>query len=317
MKTCVYRTLLSLAVTIALSGCAMTGTTSGPAGQMLDKDHSLAGQNALQHASICCQNLLAVPYQPLKNASIVIDQNAPVMNFPSGRSYFFAGKIDDVQLGQLVTLDAMIGKSVLPVAVQLLDENYRITRQIPSSHFQLKEGTLLSQYAISGSFQLMPNERYLLVYADAGQYGKTLSLGNPDKIRAQILSQAPEPYPDIKVPYAPWGLVDVKIGTDDSVTAMIFNSKPLIGSGNTAAPAASITTPAPVVPAVSHMTPAPTAPVAAASGISTQTRNYYTQAIQTAVKQNQIEQAMQLVDEAQRLGFSDAKTIFVTAVKQK
>lgn len=316
MKTCVYRTLLSLAVTIALSGCAMTGTTSGPAGQMLDKDHSLAGQSALQHASICCQNLLAVPYQPLKNASIVIDQNAPVMNFPGGRSYFFAGKIDDVQIGQLVTLDAMIGKSVLPVAVQLLDENYRITRQIPSSHFQLKEGTLLSQYAISGSFQLMPNERYLLIYADAGQYGKTLSLGNPDKIRAQILSQAPEPYPDINVPYAPWGLVDVKIGTDDSVTAMIFNSKPLIGAGNTATPAAST----PVVAATSHVTPAPvpmTVPVATASGISTQTRNYYTQAIRTAVKQNQIEQAMQLVDEAQRLGFSDAKTIFVTAVKQK
>jgi maltose operon protein len=62
-------------------------------------------------------------------------------------------------------------------------------------------------------------------------------------------------------------------------------------------------------------------PVTALSGlepsISAQTRNYYTQAIQTAVKQNQIEQAMQLVDEAQRLGFSDAKTIFVTAVKQK
>ena len=40
-------------------------------------------------------------------------------------------------------------------------------------------------------------------------------------------------------------------------------------------------------------------------------------AIQQAVKNNQIEQAMQLVAEAEKLGFNDARTVFVEAVKQK
>lgn len=51
--------------------------------------------------------------------------------------------------------------------------------------------------------------------------------------------------------------------------------------------------------------------------ISAQTQQYYQQAIQQAVKNNQIEQAMQLVAEAEKLGFNDARTVFVEAVKQK
>jgi maltose operon protein len=51
--------------------------------------------------------------------------------------------------------------------------------------------------------------------------------------------------------------------------------------------------------------------------VSTQTQQYYQQAIQKAVRNNQIEQAMQLVAEAEKLGFTDAKQVFVAAVKQK
>jgi maltose operon protein len=251
---------LTILTAIALSGCASQGSVD----QQLGADNSLAAKQHLSVASICCTDFSSITMQQLHNGNLTIDATSQVMQFPSGRSAFYAGTIPAEFYGADVTAASIVAGSAMPMQILLLDAQRNPTRTLDESAFPYTEATLFSSNRFSGKFRLLPNERFMVVYANTADLQRKLTLPHPEKLKARAMNLVPA-------------------GEAPQIRPNTSNVVPRQQTGL----------------------------------ISTQTQQYYQQAIQQAVKNNQIEQAMQLVAEAEKLGFNDARTIFVDAVKQK
>jgi len=303
MKSVLIRRVVVMALSVALAGCA-THSENPQASDVLNTDSSATALSALNHAPVCCSNYNAIQYRSLQNGKVVIDAASPVMAFTAGHSYFYAGKIADQNQGQTLTLTSLVGKTVMPVSVILLDSNFVQTRSIDASAFPFTEQAMMSANGLSGELKLLPNEKYLIIYAPMDQMHQSIAIPHPEKLKAKATGMAPPPYPDIQVPYSPWGVVDIKFDGSTSFLSTLTSSQDTASAHSAVVPTV-ISAPMPPPAAVHEV------------AVSTQTQQYYQQAIQKAVRNNQIEQAMQLVAEAEKLGFTDAKQVFVEAVKQK
>jgi len=251
---------LTILTAIALSGCASQGSVD----PQLGADNSLAAKQHLSVASICCTDFSSITMQQLHNGNLTINATSQVMQFPSGRSAFYAGAIPAEFYGADVTAASIVAGSAMPMQILLLDAQRNPTRTLDENAFPYTEATLFSSNRFSGKFRLLPNERFMVVYANTADLQRKLTLPHPEKLKARAMNLVPA-------------------GEAPQIRPNTSNVVPRQQTGL----------------------------------ISTQTQQYYQQAIQQAVKNNQIEQAMQLVAEAEKLGFNDARTIFVDAVKQK
>ncbi|MFB0974514.1 MAG: MalM family protein [Tolumonas sp.] len=281
---------------LTLAGCAnQSGIKQQP-----DIDNSAEARQALTQATICCTDFSSVTMQQLHNGIIAIDASSPVMQFASGRSAFYAGAIPAEYYGADVTAASLVGKTAMPLQVMLLDAQRNPTRTLDETAFPFIEATLFSSNRFSGKIRLLPNERFMVIYANTADLQRKLTLPHPEKLKARAKNIAPPPYPDLQIPYSPWGTVELKFS-------------------NPVAPMSVTETVIQPTAATSHVsaTPVKAEPSVQTTTVSQQTRLYYQQAIQQAVRDNQIELAMQLVAEAEKLGFTEARNVFVEAVKQK
>lgn len=286
----------TLLMAMALSGCASQGNVA----PQLSADNSLAAKQALSTAPLCCTDFTATTMQPLHNGNLTLDATSPVMPFPSGRSAFYAGTIPTEYYGAEVTAAAIVADTVMPMQILLLDAQRNPTRTLDEHAFPYTEATLFSSNRFSGKFRLLPHERFMVIYANTTDLQRKLTLPHREKLKARAMNLVPAAYPDLQIPYSPWGMVELKFSNP---------SPPPLAAGTVAMPAGE----APQIrPNTINVEPPPPA-----ERISTQTQQYYQQAIRHAVTENQIEQAMQLVAEAEQLGFADARKIFVEAVQQK
>ena len=103
------------------------------------------------------------------------------------------------------------------------------------------------------------------------------------------------------------GLLKLKVKTNSSSSVLVG---PLFGSsapapvtvGNTAAPAVAA--------------PAP-APVKKSEPMLNDTESYFNTAIKNAVAKGDVDKALKLLDEAERLGSTSARSTFISSVKGK
>jgi len=146
---------------------------------------------------------------------------------------------------------------------------------------------------------------------------KTTTMTNPAKAYAKGVGNA---VPDIADPVArhtPDGKLKLKVSTNSASSVLVG---PLFGSsgpssvtvGNTAAPATNYAAPAPAPVAA----PAPT-PAAKSAPVLNDTEQYFNQAIKQAVKSGDVDKALKLLDEAERLGSTSARSTFISSVKGK
>ncbi len=287
---------LTILTAIALSGCATQGGVAPQSGV----DNSLEAKQHLSVAPLCCTDFSFITMQQLHNGNLTIDATSQVMQFPSGRSAFYAGAIPTEFYGADVTAASIIAGSAMPMQILLLDAQRKPTRTLDENAFPYTEATLFSSNRFSGKFRLLPNEHFMVIYANTSDLQRKLILPHPEKLKARAKNLVPSAYPDLQIPYSHWGTVELKFSNP--------STQPVVAE-IAAMPAGE----APQIrPNTSNV-----APRQQTGLISAQTQQYYQQAIQQAVKNNQIEQAMQLVSEAERLGFNDARTVFIDAVKQK
>lgn len=304
MKYSWFFSVTTLSIATALVGCASSG--SDQENRLLNNDLSISAQHALATQTPCCSDLSQVSYTSFSTGKKLLNAASPVMQFDSGKSYFYAAKIDDQYMGRTISIHSSIGKNVFPLQVLLLNADQHISRALPLSVFSSTDYSLMSSPELAADIQLLPEERFMIVYADNRMMGKSIKIPHPEKLKEKATGIVAQPYPDIEIPFSPWGVIDIQTAGNNNALGKLFSSDPILPSYNSTAPtvAATVTTQQPVT----HTTTV---------SASSQTRDYYQQAIQKAVKNNQIEQAMQLVAEAEKLGINDAKTVFVEAVKQK
>ena len=152
---------------------------------------------------------------------------------------------------------------------------------------------------------------YVLVFTTPQDLQQTTKLIDPAKAYAKGTGNAVPDIPDPIAKHGTNGTISLKVKTSTASSVLVG---PLFGSsgpgpvtvGNTAAPAYS----APVA------APAP-APAAKSEPMLDDTETYFNNGIKQAVAKGDIDKALKLMNEAERLGSKSARSTFISSVKGK
>lgn len=226
-------------------------------------------------------------------------------------------------IGELtLTLSSEVNKqtSVFAPNVLILDQNMTPSAFFPSSYFTYQEPGVMSADRLEGVMRLTPalgqQKLYVLVFTTDKDLQQTTTLLDPAKAYAKGVGNAIPDIPDPIARHTTDGLLKLKVKTSSSSSVLVG---PLFGSsgpgpvtvGNTAAPAVAYATPAAAVAA-----PAPQ-PVKKSEPMLNDTESYFNQGIKDAVAKGDVDKALKLLDEAERLGSKSARSTFISSVKGK
>ncbi|WP_431224751.1 maltose operon protein MalM [Serratia sp. L9] len=297
------KNLLSLCLSLALTiGAPLAANADTPA-------------NVSVAPAISSATLQSLPWQPLvppisqdvelNNVSPQINQGqiqgaVAAFTLPADRGAL------EIKMSSLANKNAIYAPSVL-----VLDEHLRPAAYYPSSYFAYQPPGVMSADRLEGTLKLTPalgqKQIYMLVYTTEQDLAKTTMLTNPAKAYAQGVGNAVPDIPDPVASHSPYGLLKLK------VTAEQGSSNIMIGMLQPA-PA----TPPVVVGSAAPATAAP-APVAAAPAepMLNDTEAYFNNGIKQAVKAGDIDKALKLMNEAEKLGSTTARETFIGSVKGK
>ncbi|QMN64941.1 maltose operon protein MalM [Citrobacter freundii] len=226
-------------------------------------------------------------------------------------------------IGELtLTLSSEVNKqtSVFAPNVLILDQNMTPSAFFPSSYFTYQAPGVMSADRLEGVMRLTPalgqQKLYVLVFTTDKDLQQTTTLLDPAKAYAKGVGNAVPDIPDPIARHTTDGLLYLKVKTSSSSSVLVG---PLFGSsgpgpvtvGNTAAPAVAYAAPAAAVAA-----PAPQ-PVKKSEPMLNDTESYFNQAIKDAVAKGDVDKALKLLDEAERLGSKSARSTFISSVKGK
>ena len=226
-------------------------------------------------------------------------------------------------IGELtLTLTSEVNKqtSVFAPNVLILDQNMTPSAFFPSSYFTYQEPGVMSADRLEGVMRLTPalgqQKLYVLVFTTDKDLQQTTTLLDPAKAYAKGVGNAIPDIPDPIARHTTDGLLKLKVKTSSSSSVLVG---PLFGSsgpgpvtvGNTAAPAVTYAAPAAAVAA-----PAPQ-PVKKSEPMLNDTESYFNQGIKDAVAKGDVDKALKLFDEAERLGSKSARSTFISSVKGK
>ncbi|MDM2740917.1 MULTISPECIES: maltose operon protein MalM [Citrobacter] len=226
-------------------------------------------------------------------------------------------------IGELtLTLTSEVNKqtSVFAPNVLILDQNMTPSAFFPSSYFTYQEPGVMSADRLEGVMRLTPalgqQKLYMLVFTTDKDLQQTTTLLDPAKAYAKGVGNAIPDIPDPIARHTTDGLLKLKVKTSSSSSVLVG---PLFGSsgpgpvtvGNTAAPAVAYAPPAAAV-----ATPAPQ-PVKKSEPMLNDTESYFNQGIKDAVAKGDVDKALKLLDEAERLGSKSARSTFISSVKGK
>ena len=202
------------------------------------------------------------------------------------------------------------GKTVYAPNVLVLDEQMRPAAFYPSSYFPYQKPGIVSSDRLEGTLKLTPalgqKQIYLLVYTTRQDLAATTQMVNPAKAFAAGVGNAVPDIPDPIARHTPTGTLSLKVTaeqkTGNVMIGQIFPSS---------APAAA----APVVVG-STQAPAPAAaPAKPSEPMLSDSETYFNDAIKKAVKAGDVDKALKLLDEAERLGSKTARKTFIESVK--
>jgi maltose operon protein len=268
------------------------------------------------------QQLTWTPVDQSKVQSTQISTSGQSLNVPGITGNVVAYSVP-ANIGELtLTLTSEVNKqtSVFAPNVLILDQNMTPSAFFPSSYFTYQEPGVMSADRLEGVMRLTPalgqQKLYVLVFTTDQDLQQTTTLLDPAKAYAKGVGNAVPDIPDPIARHTTDGLLKLKVKTSSSSSVLVG---PLFGSsgpgpvtvGNTAAPAVTYAAPAAAVAA-----PAPL-PAKKSEPMLNDTESYFNQAIKDAVAKGDVDKALKLLDEAERLGSKSARSTFISSVKGK
>ena len=268
------------------------------------------------------QQLTWTPVDQSKVQSTQISTGGQSLNVPGITGNVVAYSVP-ANIGELtLTPTSEVNKqtSVFAPNVLILDQNMTPSAFFPSSYFTYQEPGVMSADRLEGVMRLTPalgqQKLYVLVFTTDKDLQQTTTLLDPAKAYAKGVGNAVPDIPDPIARHTTDGLLKLKVKTSSSSSVLVG---PLFGSsgpgpvtvGNTAAPAVTYAAPAAAVAA-----PAPQ-PVKKSEPMLNDTESYFNQAIKDAVAKGDVDKALKLLDEAERLGSKSARSTFISSVKGK
>lgn len=214
-------------------------------------------------------------------------------------------------IGELtLTLASEVQKrsQVFAPNVLILDENMHPAAFFPASYFTYQQPGVMNADRLEGVMRMTPalgqQKIYVLAFTTDKDLQQTTTLIDPAKAYAQGAGNAVPDIPDPLARHVTDGVLTLKVKASSSSSVLVG---PLFGSsapgpvtvGNTAAPVAA-------PPPASK--PAP---------VLNDTESYFNQAIKQAASSGDIDKALKLLNEAERLGSTSARSTFISSVKGK
>lgn len=205
------------------------------------------------------------------------------------------------------------GKSVYAPNVLVLDEQMRPAAFFPSDYFTYQKPGIVSSDRLEGTLKLTPalgqKQIYLLVYTTRQDLTTTTQMVNPAKAFAAGVGNAVPDIPDPIARHTRTGTLSLKV-TAEQKTGNVMIGQFFPSSASSASPASG--------PVVVGNTQAAAAPAAAAkpdAPMLNDSESYYNNAIKKAVAAGDVDKALKLLDEAERLGSKTARKTFIDSVK--
>ncbi|EMI7392629.1 maltose operon protein MalM [Klebsiella oxytoca] len=305
------KSLVALCLSVGLMACV-------PAVSFADVN--FVPQNTSAAPSIpasALQQLTWTPVDQSKTQTTKLAVAGQTLNVP-GISGPVAAYSVPANIGELnITLTSEVEKQAAVYApnVLILDQNMTPSAFFPSSYFTYLEPGVMSSDRLEGVMRLTPalgqQKIYVLVFTTPQDLQQTTKLIDPAKAYAKGTGNAVPDIPDPIAKHVTDGTISLKVKTSTGSSVLVG---PLFGSsgpgpvtvGNTAAPAYS----APVA------APAP-APAAKTEPMLDDTETYFNNGIKQAVAKGDIDKALKLTNEAERLGSKSARSTFISSVKGK
>lgn len=260
------------------------------------------------------QQLTWTPVDQSKVQSTQIAVGGQTLNVPGITGKVVAYSVP-ANIGELMlTLTSEVNKQTTVFApnVLIFDQNMTPSAYFPSSYFTYQEPGVMSADRLEGVMRLTPalgqQKLYVLVFTTEKDLQQTTKLLDPAKAYAKGIGNAIPDIPDPIARHTTDGVLKLKVKTNSGSSVLVG---PLFGSsgpgpvtvGNTAAPVA-----APV---------AAPAPVAKSEPMLDDTETYFNNGIKQAVAKGDIDKALKLMNEAERLGSKSARSTFISSVKGK
>ncbi|NMC23913.1 MAG: maltose operon protein MalM [Serratia sp.] len=201
------------------------------------------------------------------------------------------------------------GKTLYAPNVLVLDEQMRPAAFYPSSYFPYQKPGIVSSDRLEGTLKLTPalgqKQIYLLVYTTRQDLAGTTQMTNPAKAFAAGVGNAVPDIPDPIARHTPTGTLSLKVSaeqrTGNVMIGQIFPSSTALAA-------------TPVV--VGNTQPAAAAPAKPSEPMLSDSESYFNEAIKKAVKAGDVDKALKLLDEAERLGSKTARKTFIESVKR-
>lgn len=261
--------------------------------------------------SAALQQLTWTPVDQSKTQTTHLATDGQQLNVPGIRGPVAAYSVP-ANIGEL-TLTSEVNKqtSVFAPNVLILDQNMTPSAYFPGSYFTYQEPGVISADRLEGVMRLTPalgqQKLYVLVFTTEKDLQQTTQLLDPAKAYAKGVGNSVPDIPDPIARHTTDGLLKLKVKTNSSSSVLVG---PLFGSsapapvtvGNTAAPAVAA--------------PAP-APAKKSEPVLNDTESYFNTAIKNAVAKGDVDKALKLLDEAERLGSTSARSTFISSVKGK
>ncbi|PSN09072.1 maltose operon protein MalM [Siccibacter turicensis] len=276
------------------------------------------------------QQIVWTPVAPSQTQTAQLSTVGQTLNVPGITGKVAAWSVP-ANVGELtLTLTSVADKqrSVFAPNILVLDQNLSPAAYFPSSYFEYKEPGAISEDRLEGVIKLTPalgqQKIYVLAFTTPQDMQQTTTMTNPAKAYAKGVGNA---VPDIADPVARHtadGTLKLKVSTNSASSILVG---PLFGSsgaasvtvGNTAAPAQAYSAPAPAqaAPAPAQVNAPAPAPAPKAEPVLNDTEAYFNKAIKQAVASGDVDKALKLLNEAERLGSTSARSVFISSVKGK
>ncbi|TCP93360.1 maltose operon protein [Cricetibacter osteomyelitidis] len=273
--------------------------------------------SANQSVHINPQTLSAVQWQNVElsknlKTTVSAQQNqAFTRDFAGTESPIVAYRIPANQGALTIEIDSnVIDDHVFIPSAVILDSNFNVAASYPSSAFKFKEERGILGNRFSTELNLTPvngqDYIYLLIYTTEQDLGKTTVVPHPAKTYAKAMGNQPPAIDDIKVQHTRNGEIVVNVRNDQGTRFIGLDdilptkkAKTTTAVGTAAAPMAANSSKAVNVP------------------VDKDTEAYFNQAVTKALKSGDVNKAMNLVNEAEKLGLTSPRKIFLKQVSSK
>ncbi|MGF1691038.1 MalM family protein [Photobacterium kagoshimensis] len=228
------------------------------------------------------------PIQLPSTTKFTIDGTSQHLNNPLSKSGIAAFTVPANRGAITIELKSYANKTIYSPTIQIYNSKNQLVQEYTSAQFKYEPAAMLEDDRLVGKFTFLPplteKEARILVFSTPEDIVKSTTVLHPAKAYAIARSTQP---PEIADPIVQHSGSKGQFSLMLSSPSMANNQ--IVSNG----------------PAGDH---APTIK---------ETKGYYLNSIENAVNNGDLNKAMKLLDEAERLGIADARPTFINAVEAK